>query len=78
MLVFLLELGVGVLAYGYESSVYDELVITLNETFRTSYGVDETRTNSIDLMQQNVGFYLKNKPVFSLNNSFIPFFKFLV
>lgn len=78
MLVFALELVVGVLAYGYESQVDDELLMTLNETFVTSYGVDETRTNSIDLMQQTVSFYFRNKLAFRLNNEFIHLFPFFL
>lgn len=54
VVVFLLEFLVGAVTYVYESQVDDELLTTLNKTFITSYGIDETRTNAIDLMQQNV------------------------
>lgn len=54
IVVFLLEFLVGAVNYVYESQVDDELLTTLNETFITNYGIDETRTNAIDLMQQNV------------------------
>lgn len=54
IVVFLLEFFVGAVTYVYESQVDDGLLTTLNKTFMTSYGIDETRTNAIDLMQQNV------------------------
>lgn len=52
VLVFLLEATVGGLAYIYESQIEDELQLTLKETFITNYGLDERKTNAIDLMQQ--------------------------
>lgn len=52
VLVFLLEAIIGGLAYVYETQIEEELQMTLNETFVTSYGIDERRTNAIDLMQQ--------------------------
>lgn len=54
IVVFLLEFLVGAVTYVYESQVDDELLATLNKTFITNYGIDETRTTAIDLMQQNV------------------------
>lgn len=54
VVVFLLEFSVGAVTYVYEPRVDDELLATLNETFMTSYGIDDTRTKAIDLMQQNV------------------------
>lgn len=54
IVVFLLEFLVGAVTYVYESQIDDELLATLNKTFITNYGIDETRTNAIDLMQQNV------------------------
>ncbi|XP_031636163.1 CD151 antigen-like [Contarinia nasturtii] len=51
--VFLLEFSVGAVTYVYESQVDDELMGSLNKTFMTNYGIDETRTNAIDLMQQS-------------------------
>lgn len=54
VLVFLLEATVGGLAYIYESQIEDELQLTLKETFITNYGLDERKTNAIDLMQQRV------------------------
>lgn len=54
ILVFAVEFLVGAIAYVYEPQVDDELFVTLNTTFITSYGIDERRTNAIDSMQQNV------------------------
>lgn len=54
ILVFAVEFLVGAITYVYEPRVDDELLVTLNTTFITSYGIDERRTNAIDLMQQNV------------------------
>lgn len=54
VLVFLLEAMIGGLAYFYETQIEDELKTTLNETFLTSYAVDEKRTSAIDQMQQEV------------------------
>jgi CD151 antigen len=53
ILVFLLELSVGTLAYIYERNVPEELNLTLSETFTRNYAVSERHTNAIDLMQQN-------------------------
>ncbi|XP_055854003.1 CD151 antigen-like [Episyrphus balteatus] len=52
VLVFLLELIIGGLAYFYETQLEDELKRTLNKTFASSYGIDESRTVAIDRMQQ--------------------------
>lgn len=54
ILVFVVEFLVGAITYVYEPQVDDELLVTLNTTFITSYGIDERRTNAIDSMQQNV------------------------
>lgn len=54
ILVFLLEFSVGAVTYVYESQVDDELLASLNKTFMSKYGVDETQTKAIDLMQQSV------------------------
>lgn len=54
ILVFAVEFLVGAITYVYEPQVDDELLVTLNTTFITSYGIDERRTNAIDSMQQNV------------------------
>lgn len=54
LIVFLLEATVGGLAYVYENQITDELQQTLNTTFLQYYGVDEEKTNAIDLMQQDV------------------------
>lgn len=53
ILVFLLELSAGTLAYIYERSVPDELNMTLSDTFAQNYAVSERHTKAIDLMQQN-------------------------
>lgn len=53
ILVFLLELSAGTLAYIYERNVPDELNQTLSDTFTQNYAVSERHTNAIDLMQQN-------------------------
>lgn len=54
MLIFAVEVFVGAVTYVYEPQVDDELVVTLNKTFIENYGIDDIRTNAIDLMQQNV------------------------
>lgn len=53
LIVFLLELLSGSLAYIYETQVGEELRLTLNETFMQNYGVNEKQTIAIDLMQQD-------------------------
>lgn len=61
ILVFAVEFVVGAVTYVYEPQVDDELLVTLNDTFITNYGIDERRTNAIDLMQQNVCISMKKK-----------------
>lgn len=53
ILVFLLELSAGTIAYIYERSVPEELNMTLSDTFTQNYAVSERHTKAIDLMQQN-------------------------
>lgn len=53
ILVFLLELSAGTLAYIYERNVEEELNMTLSDTFTQNYAVSERHTKAIDLMQQN-------------------------
>lgn len=53
LVVFLLELLSGSLAYIYETQVAEELRLTLNDTFMQNYGVNERQTEAIDLMQQD-------------------------
>lgn len=53
ILVFLLELSAGTLAYIYERNVEEELNMTLNDTFIQNYAVSERHSKAIDLMQQN-------------------------
>lgn len=53
ILVFLLELSVGTLAFIYERNVPEELNMTLSDTFKRNYAVSERHTRAIDLMQQN-------------------------
>lgn len=55
ILVFLLELSAGTLAYIYEQNVTEELNMTLSDTFGRNYAVSERHTKAIDLMQQNYG-----------------------
>lgn len=55
ILVFLLELSVGTLAYIYERNVPEELNMTLSDTFARNYAVSERHTKAIDLMQHNFG-----------------------
>lgn len=52
VMVFLLETTVGSMAYLYDTQVENELNVTLNETFISSYGVDPVRTTAIDYIQQ--------------------------
>lgn len=49
-----LELFVGGITYIYQTRVDDEVIQTLNVTFMNDYGIDDKRTNEIDLMQQTV------------------------
>lgn len=53
ILVFLLELSAGTLAYIYERNIEEELNMTLSDTFTQNYAVSERHTKAIDLMQQN-------------------------
>lgn len=53
ILVFLLELSAGTVAYIYERNVADELNMTLGETFIRNYAVSERVTKAVDLMQQS-------------------------
>jgi CD151 antigen len=53
LLVFLVELTVGTLAYIYERNVQEELNLTLSDTFMKNYGISERHTRAIDHMQQN-------------------------
>lgn len=53
ILVFLLELSAGILAYIYEQNVDEELNMTLSDTFTKNYAVSERVTKAVDLMQQN-------------------------
>lgn len=55
ILVFLLELSTGTIAYIYERNVPEELNMTLSETFTRNYAVSERHTKAIDLLQQNLG-----------------------
>uniref|UniRef100_A0ABK8G356 Tetraspanin n=1 Tax=Anopheles gambiae TaxID=7165 RepID=A0ABK8G356_ANOGA len=52
LIVFLLEIIVGSLAYLYETQIETELQHTLNATFMEHYGVSEQQTKAIDSMQQ--------------------------
>jgi CD151 antigen len=53
ILVFLLELSAGTVAYIYERNVPEELNMTLSDTFAQKYAVSERHTKAIDLMQQS-------------------------
>lgn len=53
ILVFVLELSAGTLAYIYERNVEEELNMTLSDTFTQNYAVSERHSKAIDLMQQN-------------------------
>lgn len=53
LLVFLVELTVGTLAYIYERNVSEELNRTLSDTFMKNYGISERHSQAIDHMQQN-------------------------
>lgn len=54
IVVFLLEISAGAVAYIYERNISDELNITLSETFMKGYAVNEYVTQEVDLMQQNL------------------------
>ncbi|XP_070490862.1 CD151 antigen-like [Chironomus tepperi] len=53
ILVFLFELSAGTVAYIYERNVSDELNMTLSDTVKNNYAIDERVTKAVDLMQQN-------------------------
>lgn len=52
LIVFLLEISSGCLAYIYERNVADELNMTLSDTFLQNYAVNKQHSDAIDLMQQ--------------------------
>lgn len=51
-IVFAIQFIVGGFAFIYETQIDDELLHTMNKTFLSSYGVDNTRTIAIDSMHQ--------------------------
>lgn len=53
ILVFLLEMSAGFVAYIYEQNIDDELNMTLSDTITKNYAVNERVTKAVDLMQQN-------------------------
>ena len=52
IIVFILEASAGAFAFIYERNVKDELDMTLSDNFKETYGISESHTNAIDLMQQ--------------------------
>lgn len=54
IIVFAIQFSVGGFAFIYETQIDDELLHTMNKTFLSSYGVDNTRTIAIDSMHQKV------------------------
>lgn len=54
LLIFLLEVMAGLLAYVYQAQVDDELSLTLNATFLETYRIKNEQTAAIDRMQQEV------------------------
>jgi CD151 antigen len=45
---------VGILAYIYEENVQTELEMGLNNTFLTSYMIDDDVTHAVDFLQEKV------------------------
>jgi CD151 antigen len=54
VLIFLIEAMVGILAYIYEENVQTELEMGLNNTFLTSYMIDDDVTHAVDFLQEKV------------------------
>lgn len=54
LLIFLLEVMAGLLAYVYQAQVDDELSHTLNTTFLETYRIRTEQTTAIDKMQQEL------------------------
>ncbi|KAG8279028.1 hypothetical protein J6590_008047 [Homalodisca vitripennis] len=54
LLIFLLEVMAGLLAYVYQAQVGDELAVTLNATFLETYRIKNEQTAAIDKMQQEL------------------------
>lgn len=52
LLIFLMELAAGVVAYIYNDKLHDELTTSLSETFTTNYQFDDGITSSIDSLQK--------------------------
>jgi CD151 antigen len=52
VLIFLIEAMVGILAYIYEENVQTELEMGLNNTFLTSYMIDDDVTHAVDFLQE--------------------------
>lgn len=52
IVVFILEASAGAFAFIYERNVKDELDMTLSDNFKETYGISESHTDAIDLMQQ--------------------------
>ncbi|XP_025829460.1 CD151 antigen isoform X2 [Agrilus planipennis] len=51
ILIFLLEAMVGLMSYVYDEQLETELEMNLNNTFLTTYSIDETKTKAIDFLQ---------------------------
>lgn len=63
LLIFLMEAMVGLLSYVYEEQVEADLELNLNNTFLTSYMVDNDKTAAIDFLQEKVSTILhRSKP----------------
>lgn len=52
LLIFLMEAVSGIIAYVYQEQLRTELEANLNDTFLTSYGIDNVRTADIDALQR--------------------------
>lgn len=54
LLIFLIEVMVGILAFVYQENVQTELSMNLNSTMLTTYKVDPDKTAAIDYLQEKV------------------------
>ncbi|KAG1649595.1 Tetraspanin-11 [Nymphon striatum] len=55
LVIFLLEVVAGILAYVYVEQVEVELTSSLNDTFMTAYRFEKEKTKAIDDLQRNFG-----------------------
>lgn len=67
VIIFLIEIGAGVMAYMYRRQLSTELADNLTEKFNTRYGIDNDTTEAVDHLQIR---YWKDE-IFSLKQTLI-------